>query len=86
MPSLGPPPRGVWRPFSFSLGFGPGILAGKLKEVFEPFYTSKSSGMGMGLSIARTIVEAHSGTISAENRAGQGAVFRFRLPLAQTKA
>jgi signal transduction histidine kinase len=66
--------------------FGPGILAGKLKEVFEPFYTSKSSGMGMGLSIARTIVEAHSGTISAENRAGQGAVFRFRLPLAQTKA
>lgn len=66
--------------------FGPGILAGKLQEVFEPFYTSKSSGMGMGLSIARTIVEAHSGTISAENRAGQGAVFRIRLPLAQTSA
>lgn len=66
--------------------FGPGILAGKLQEVFEPFYTSKSGGMGMGLSIARTIVEAHNGTISAENRAGQGAVFRIRLPLAQASA
>jgi len=65
---------------------GPGILAGKLQEVFEPFYTSKSSGMGMGLSIARTIVEAHHGTIAAENRAGQGAVFRIRLPLAQASA
>src|SRR4029453_11065401 len=40
---------------------GPGILAGKLDEILEPFYTTKPNGMGMGLSIARTIVEAHEG-------------------------
>ena len=61
---------------------GPGIPVEKLKEVFEPFFTTKPQGMGMGLSIARTIVEAHGGQLSAENRAGRGAVFRIRLPLA----
>ena len=60
---------------------GPGIPEDKLKEVFEPFYTSKAEGMGMGLSIARTIVEAHNGLISAENRDHGGASFRIRLPL-----
>ncbi|WFU18526.1 ATP-binding protein [Bradyrhizobium sp. CB3481] len=62
---------------------GPGLLAGS-DEIFEPFYTTKPSGMGMGLSIARTIVEAHEGEISAENRAGRGTVFRIRLPLASS--
>ncbi|WP_354063102.1 ABC transporter substrate binding protein [Bradyrhizobium sp. RT6a] len=47
---------------------GPGIPEDKLKQVFEPFYTSKAEGMGMGLSIARTIIEAHNGFISASNR------------------
>ena len=47
---------------------GPGIPEDKLKEVFEPFFTSKAEGMGMGLSIARTIIEAHHGRISAKNR------------------
>ena len=61
---------------------GPGILATKFSELFEPLFTTKPNGMGMGLSIARTIVEAHDGQISAENRAGQGAAFRIRLPLA----
>jgi signal transduction histidine kinase len=61
---------------------GPGIPFEKLKEVFEPFFTTKPQGMGMGLSIARTIVEAHGGQLSAENRAGRGAAFRMRLPLA----
>jgi len=60
---------------------GPGILAGKLNEVFEPFYTTKSNGMGMGLSIARTIIDVHDGQISAENNAGRGALFRISLPL-----
>jgi signal transduction histidine kinase len=60
---------------------GPGIPEGKLKEVFEPFYTSKAEGMGMGLSIARTIIEAHHGLISAKNRDHGGASFRIRLPL-----
>ncbi len=60
---------------------GPGIPEDKLKEVFEPFYTSKVQGMGMGLSIARTIIEAHHGLIWAKNRDHGGASFRIRLPL-----
>jgi signal transduction histidine kinase len=59
---------------------GPGIPEDKMKEVFEPFFTSKAEGMGMGLSIARTIVEAHNGRIWAENEPG-GAAFRIKLPL-----
>jgi signal transduction histidine kinase len=61
---------------------GPGIPEDKIKEVFEPFFTSKAEGMGMGLSIARTIVEVHNGRIWAENEPG-GASFRIRLPLVQ---
>jgi signal transduction histidine kinase len=61
---------------------GPGIPHEKLNHVFDPFFTTKEQGMGMGLSIARTIVEAHQGRIWAENQAGGGAVFRLALPLA----
>jgi C4-dicarboxylate-specific signal transduction histidine kinase len=60
---------------------GPGIPEGKAKEIFEPFFTSKAEGMGMGLSIARTIIEAHHGLISAKNRDHGGATFQIRLPL-----
>ena len=60
---------------------GPGIPEDKLKEVFEPFFTSKAEGMGMGLSIARTIIEAHNGLISAKNRDHGGATFRIKLPI-----
>jgi signal transduction histidine kinase len=60
---------------------GPGIPEDNLKGVFEPFFTSKAEGMGMGLSIARTIVEAHHGLIWAKNRDHGGASFRIRLPL-----
>ena len=60
---------------------GSGIPEEKLKQVFEPFFTSKAEGMGMGLSIARTIIEAHNGVISAKNRDHGGASFRIRLPL-----
>jgi signal transduction histidine kinase len=62
---------------------GSGIPEDKLKEVFEPFFTSKPEGMGMGLSIARTIIEAHHGLISARNQVHGGASFRIRLPLVQ---
>ena len=65
---------------------GPGIPQDKLKEVFEPFFTSKAEGMGMGLSIARTIVEAHHGLITAENRDHGGATFRIRLPISNDGA
>ncbi len=62
---------------------GPGIPEDNLKKVFEPFFSSKAEGMGMGLSIARTIVEAHHGRISAENRRDGGAIFLIRLPLSR---
>jgi len=63
---------------------GPGIPSEKIKEVFEPFFSTKAEGMGMGLSIARTIIEAHDGRIWAENKAGRGAVFHISLPLSAT--
>jgi signal transduction histidine kinase len=62
---------------------GPGIAEDKLKEVFEPFFTSKTEGMGMGLSIARTIIEVHNGQIWAKNRDHGGASFGVKLPLVQ---
>jgi signal transduction histidine kinase len=60
---------------------GPGIAPDKLKKVFEPFYTTKKKGMGIGLSIARTIVEVHDGLMWVENQPSGGAAFRFKLPL-----
>ncbi|WP_426614520.1 sensor histidine kinase [Bradyrhizobium sp. McL0616] len=60
---------------------GPGISPDMLKEIFAPFFSTKEQGMGLGLSIARTLVEAHDGQIWAENRPSGGAVFCVRLPL-----
>lgn len=63
---------------------GPGIPAEKLFQVFDPFFTTKEQGIGIGLSIARTIVMAHHGRIWAENGTGGGAVLRISLPLSAT--
>ena len=60
---------------------GPGISPDKIGNVFDPFFTTKQNGMGIGLSIARTIIEAHGGKIQAENRRDGGAMFRISLPL-----
>jgi C4-dicarboxylate-specific signal transduction histidine kinase len=60
---------------------GGGIPADKIANVFDPFFTTKQNGMGMGLSIARTIIDAHGGQIRVENRPGGGAAFCFSLPL-----
>jgi two-component system sensor kinase FixL len=62
---------------------GHGIAAEKLAHVFDPFFTTKPNGMGMGLPISRTIVEAHGGQLWAENNSGTGATFHFTLPPAE---
>jgi two-component system sensor kinase FixL len=59
---------------------GPGIPPELAERVFEPFVTTKSNGMGMGLSVCRRLIESHGGAIEAENRPGAGATFRFHLP------
>jgi PAS domain S-box-containing protein len=59
---------------------GPGIEPDHLDRVFEAFYTTKSSGVGMGLSICRSIIDAHGGRLWADMNASCGAVFRFTLP------
>src|SRR5688500_19562886 len=65
---------------------GPGIPPSVVDRIFDPFFTTKENGMGIGLSIARTIVKAHGGRIWAENRTGGGAVFRVTVPRAAPEA
>jgi PAS domain S-box-containing protein len=61
---------------------GPGIDPGKLEDIWEPFFTTKHAGMGMGLSVSSSIIRAHGGRIWAENNADGGATFAFELPAA----
>ena len=61
--------------------YGPGISEATRERLFEQFFTTKKEGLGMGLAIVRSIVEAHGGSIAAENAEGGGARFCFRLPV-----
>ncbi len=63
---------------------GPGIASENLKRLFEPFFTTKPKGTGLGLAISREIVEGHGGEISVDSKAGEGALFRIWLPLAES--
>jgi signal transduction histidine kinase len=58
---------------------GPGLDAATLEKVFESFYTTKPTGLGMGLSICRSIIEAHGGRLWASKNALRGATFQFTL-------
>jgi two-component system sensor kinase FixL len=60
---------------------GPGVSGDMRDKIFEPFVTTKREGMGMGLSISRSIVEAHGGRLWAENNSDHGATFYFILPV-----
>jgi two-component system, LuxR family, sensor kinase FixL len=61
---------------------GPGIAPEVAGRIFEPFVSAKPGGMGVGLSISQSIVEAHGGRLWAEPRPGGGTVFRFTVPAA----
>ncbi|MCP5155315.1 MAG: PAS domain S-box protein [Ectothiorhodospiraceae bacterium] len=62
---------------------GPGLSEEAADAVFTPFFTTKSDGLGLGLSICRTIADVHGGSLTAENAAGGGALLRFTLPAHQ---
>jgi signal transduction histidine kinase len=69
-----------WIRISFSDN-GPGIPLDSLQHIFEPFYTTKATGMGVGLAVSQRIIEAHDGRIEARNGAPGGAQFSILLPL-----
>jgi signal transduction histidine kinase len=60
---------------------GPGLAAEALDHVFDPFHTTKPNGMGLGLSICRSIIEAHGGQLGASANVPRGATFKFTLPI-----
>jgi signal transduction histidine kinase len=61
---------------------GPGIAADALPRVFEPFFSTRPGGLGLGLSLSETLAAAMLGTLSCANAAPRGATFRLALPLA----
>ncbi|WP_345816986.1 ATP-binding protein (plasmid) [Paraburkholderia sp. PREW-6R] len=65
---------------------GPGLTSDKLAKIFKPFYTSKPQGLGLGLSISRSIIDMHRGRLWAENNIDRGATFYVTLPADDTTA
>jgi signal transduction histidine kinase len=59
---------------------GAGLPAGKMERLFEAFFTTKSTGLGVGLAICRSIIEAHGGQLWASPNVPRGAVFQFTVP------
>jgi K+-sensing histidine kinase KdpD len=68
-------------PFVHLLDLVVGVGEGNRDDMFQAFYTTKADGMGMGLAIARSIVEAHGGRPEAHSNLGGGAIFSFTLPI-----
>jgi signal transduction histidine kinase len=65
---------------------GRGLGPGKLDDIFDAFYSTKPHGMGMGLAVSRSIIEAHGGLLWAKPNEPRGAVFQFTLPTGQEEA
>jgi two-component system sensor histidine kinase HydH len=63
--------------------FGPGLVAGSAERVFDPFFTTRTNGTGLGLAVARRVAEMHGGTITAGNHPEGGAWFRLAIPARQ---
>ncbi|MFZ9334742.1 MAG: sensor histidine kinase, partial [Burkholderiaceae bacterium] len=76
-------PGAGWLEFSVS-DVGPGIPPQVQSRLFTPFFTTKREGMGLGLSLCRTVVEQHGGELRFEPHLPQGTIFRFTLPLAES--
>jgi signal transduction histidine kinase len=68
-----------WVTISFS-DTGVGIQEEILRKIFEPLFTTKAKGIGLGLAITKTLVEAHGGTIDVQSEVGKGTTFAIRLP------
>jgi len=60
---------------------GPGLDTDQQQKILTPFYTTKADGMGMGLSISRSLIEAHEGTLHFNSQSGKGTTFYFILPI-----
>jgi signal transduction histidine kinase len=65
---------------------GPGLSPDDLDHVFDAFYTTKSNGMGMGLAICRSIIEAHGGRVWVAPNRPRGAVFQFSVPVHEAES
>ncbi|MCD6089303.1 GHKL domain-containing protein, partial [Candidatus Bathyarchaeota archaeon] len=64
---------------------GIGIPEDKIKEIFRPFFTTKSKGLGLGLAICKKLIEAHGGSISVRSKVGEGSRFEIKLPFRKSK-